>query len=38
MLLVGGGVGWLADLIMRGSGYGVIGDITICVCKLRSRL
>ena len=29
MLLVGGIVGWLAGLIMRGSGYGVIGDIII---------
>jgi uncharacterized membrane protein YeaQ/YmgE (transglycosylase-associated protein family) len=29
MLLVGGIVGWLTGLIMRGSGYGVIGDIII---------
>jgi uncharacterized membrane protein YeaQ/YmgE (transglycosylase-associated protein family) len=28
-LLVGLIAGWLAGLIMRGSGYGIIGDIVI---------
>ena len=28
-LLVGGVVGWLAGLVMRGSGYGIIGDVIV---------
>ena len=28
-LLVGGVAGWLAGLVMRGSGYGIIGDIIV---------
>jgi len=28
-LLVGAVAGWLAGLIMRGSGYGIIGDIVV---------
>ena len=30
-LIVGGIAGWLAGKIMRGSGYGLIGDIAIGV-------
>jgi uncharacterized membrane protein YeaQ/YmgE (transglycosylase-associated protein family) len=30
-LVVGGIAGWLAGLIMKGSGYGLIGDIIIGV-------
>jgi len=29
MLIVGGIAGWLAGIVMRGSGYGVVGDIII---------
>ena len=29
MLLFGGVVGWLAGMVMRGSGYGIIGDIIV---------
>jgi uncharacterized membrane protein YeaQ/YmgE (transglycosylase-associated protein family) len=29
MLIVGCVAGWLAGLVMRGSGYGVIGDIIV---------
>jgi uncharacterized membrane protein YeaQ/YmgE (transglycosylase-associated protein family) len=29
MLLVGVVAGWLAGLVMRGSGYGIIGDVII---------
>ncbi len=29
MLIVGVVAGWLAGLVMRGSGYGIIGDIVI---------
>jgi uncharacterized membrane protein YeaQ/YmgE (transglycosylase-associated protein family) len=28
-IVVGGVAGWLAGLVMRGSGYGVIGDIVV---------
>ena len=28
-LIIGGIAGWLAGLIMRGSGYGLVGDIVI---------
>jgi uncharacterized membrane protein YeaQ/YmgE (transglycosylase-associated protein family) len=28
-LAIGGVAGWLAGLIMRGSGYGLIGDIVV---------
>ena len=28
-LIVGGIAGWLAGLIMRGSGYGIIGDVIV---------
>ena len=28
-LLIGGIAGWCAGLIMRGSGYGVIGDVVV---------
>ena len=28
-LIIGGVAGWLAGLVMRGSGYGVIGDIIV---------
>lgn len=29
VLIVGGIAGWLAGLIMRGSGYGIIGDVIV---------
>jgi uncharacterized membrane protein YeaQ/YmgE (transglycosylase-associated protein family) len=29
MIIVIGGVGWLAGLVMRGSGYGIVGDIVV---------
>jgi len=29
LLIVGGIAGWLAGLVMRGSGYGVIGDVVV---------
>jgi uncharacterized membrane protein YeaQ/YmgE (transglycosylase-associated protein family) len=29
MIVVGGVAGWLAGLVMRGSGYGIIGDIIV---------
>ena len=29
LLIIGGIAGWLAGLVMRGSGYGVIGDIIV---------
>jgi uncharacterized membrane protein YeaQ/YmgE (transglycosylase-associated protein family) len=29
MLLIGGVAGWLAGLVMRGSGYGIIGDVIV---------
>ena len=29
MLVVGGVAGWLAGLVMRGSGYGIIGDVIV---------
>jgi uncharacterized membrane protein YeaQ/YmgE (transglycosylase-associated protein family) len=29
MILVGGVAGWLAGLVMRGSGYGIIGDVIV---------
>jgi uncharacterized membrane protein YeaQ/YmgE (transglycosylase-associated protein family) len=28
-IVIGGVAGWLAGLVMRGSGYGVIGDIVV---------
>jgi len=28
-LLIGGLVGWLAGLLMRGAGYGIIGNIVV---------
>ena len=28
-LIIGGIAGWLAGLVMRGSGYGVIGDVIV---------
>ena len=28
-IVVGGVAGWLAGLVMRGSGYGVVGDIVV---------
>ncbi len=28
-LIIGGVAGWLAGLIMRGGGYGLLGDIVI---------
>ncbi len=28
-LVVGGVAGWLAGLVLRGSGYGIIGDIIV---------
>lgn len=28
-LLIGGIAGWLAGLVMRGSGYGLIGDVIV---------
>ena len=28
-IVVGGVAGWLAGLVMRGSGYGIIGDIIV---------
>lgn len=28
-LIIGGVAGWLAGLIVRGGGYGVIGDIVV---------
>ena len=28
-LVIGGVAGWLAGLVMKGGGYGVIGDIVI---------
>src|SRR5215471_182727 len=28
-IIVGGVAGWLAGLVMRGSGYGIIGDIIV---------
>jgi uncharacterized membrane protein YeaQ/YmgE (transglycosylase-associated protein family) len=30
-LIIGGVAGWLAGLIVRGGGYGVIGDIVVGV-------
>ena len=29
LLIVGGVAGWLAGLVMRGSGYGIIGDVIV---------
>ncbi len=29
MVVIGGIAGWLAGLIMRGSGYGLVGDIVV---------
>jgi uncharacterized membrane protein YeaQ/YmgE (transglycosylase-associated protein family) len=29
MLIVGVAAGWLAGLVMRGSGYGIIGDVIV---------
>jgi uncharacterized membrane protein YeaQ/YmgE (transglycosylase-associated protein family) len=29
MIVIGGVAGWLAGLVMRGSGYGIIGDIVV---------
>jgi uncharacterized membrane protein YeaQ/YmgE (transglycosylase-associated protein family) len=29
MIVIGGVVGWLAGLVMRGSGYGIVGDIVV---------
>jgi uncharacterized membrane protein YeaQ/YmgE (transglycosylase-associated protein family) len=29
ILVIGGVSGWLAGLLLRGSGYGVIGDIVV---------
>lgn len=28
-LIIGGVAGWLAGLVMRGGGYGVLGDIVV---------
>jgi uncharacterized membrane protein YeaQ/YmgE (transglycosylase-associated protein family) len=28
-IVIGGLAGWLAGLVMRGSGYGIIGDIIV---------
>jgi uncharacterized membrane protein YeaQ/YmgE (transglycosylase-associated protein family) len=28
-MFVGGAAGWLAGLVMRGSGYGIIADIIV---------
>ncbi len=28
-LIIGGVAGWLAGLVMKGGGYGVVGDIVI---------
>ncbi len=29
ILIVGGIAGWLAGLVLRGSGYGILGDIIV---------
>eukprot|EP01037_Dinobryon_pediforme_P024386 gene24386-26168_t len=29
ILIVGGVAGWLAGLVLRGSGYGILGDIIV---------
>ncbi|MGL4287551.1 MAG: GlsB/YeaQ/YmgE family stress response membrane protein [Phreatobacter sp.] len=29
ILIVGGIAGWLAGLVLRGSGYGIIGDVIV---------
>jgi uncharacterized membrane protein YeaQ/YmgE (transglycosylase-associated protein family) len=29
MIVIGGVAGWLAGLVLRGSGYGVIGDVVV---------
>ena len=29
LLVVGGVAGWLAGLVWRGSGYGIIGDVVV---------
>jgi uncharacterized membrane protein YeaQ/YmgE (transglycosylase-associated protein family) len=29
MLVIGGVAGWLAGLVLRGTGYGIIGDIIV---------
>jgi uncharacterized membrane protein YeaQ/YmgE (transglycosylase-associated protein family) len=29
MIVIGGVAGWLAGLVMRGSGYGIVGDIVV---------
>jgi uncharacterized membrane protein YeaQ/YmgE (transglycosylase-associated protein family) len=29
MIVIGGVAGWLAGLAMRGSGYGIVGDVIV---------
>jgi uncharacterized membrane protein YeaQ/YmgE (transglycosylase-associated protein family) len=29
MIVIGGLAGWLAGLVMRGSGYGIVGDVVV---------
>jgi uncharacterized membrane protein YeaQ/YmgE (transglycosylase-associated protein family) len=29
MIVIGGVAGWLAGLVMRGSGYGILGDVIV---------
>ena len=29
MIVIGGVAGWLAGLVTRGSGYGIVGDIVV---------
>jgi uncharacterized membrane protein YeaQ/YmgE (transglycosylase-associated protein family) len=29
MIVIGGVAGWLAGLVMRGSGYGIVGDVIV---------
>jgi len=31
-LIIGGVIGWLAGVIVRGRGYGLLGDIVIGIC------
>jgi uncharacterized membrane protein YeaQ/YmgE (transglycosylase-associated protein family) len=29
IIIIGGVAGWLAGMVMRGSGYGIVGDIVV---------
>ena len=36
-LIIGAVIGWLAGLIIRGRGFGIIGDIIVGIDAIRTQ-